>query len=112
MKLEPGADPIDKDGPIGYVDGQRMKIIRETSQAMQRARVGLIGLVAVILLIGVASAIMRAVTRERPVVAVGTAQPDIVANMGIANAIDAGGEPLADLGVTASTGNTVATPAR
>jgi hypothetical protein len=89
-----------------------MKISRETSQGVQRARVGLIGLAAVILMIGLASVIMRAVTRERPVATVGAAQPDVVANMAVANAVDTGSEPLVDLGVTSSPGNAVPVPSR
>ncbi|SEN33934.1 hypothetical protein SAMN05192583_2529 [Sphingomonas gellani] len=78
---------------------------------MQRAKVGLIGLVAVILLIGIAGAVMRAVNRERPVAAVGASRADVVANMTVANITDSGGEPLADLGVTASAGNAASSPA-
>ena len=85
-----------------------MKIAQETSQAMQRAKVGLIGLVTVILLIAVASTIMRAVSHEHPVAVVGASQPDVVANMAMTNDSDSGGEPLADLGVTASAGNATA----
>jgi hypothetical protein len=83
-----------------------MKTARETSQSLQRAKVGLVGLAAVLLLIGFASVIMRAVNRERPVAAVGASQPDVVANMAIDNTVDASSEPLADLGVSASTTNT------
>lgn len=79
---------------------------------MQRAKVGLIGLVAVVLLIGIASIVMRAVNRERPVVAAGSSQPDVVANMTVDNTTDTGGEPLADLGVTASAGNATAPAAQ
>jgi hypothetical protein len=85
---------------------------RQPSQAIQRARVGLIGLAAVILLIGLASVIMRAVNRERPVAVVGASQPDVVANMAVANLEEAGSEPLADLGVTASPTNAFSPNAR
>lgn len=105
-------DPIDRPELIRYTAPERMTVARQTSQTIQRARVGLIGLAAVIMLIGIASAIMRAVTRERPVAAAGAAQPEVVANMLIANAAEAGGEPLADLGVTASASNTAAPAAR
>lgn len=92
---------------IGYIAGRRMKIARETSQAIQRAKVGLIGLLSVIMLIGLASTIMRAVNRERPVAAAGGSRPEVVANMAMSNDSDSSGEPLADLGVTASAENAV-----
>lgn len=83
-----------------------MKMARETSQGLQRAKVGLIGLAAVILLIGLASVIMRAVSRERPVAAAGASQANVVANMTVSNLTE-NAEPLADLGVAASTANDV-----
>ena len=83
-----------------------MKTSKETSQGVQRAKVGLIGLAAVLLLIGFASVIMRAVSRERPVAAAGSSQPDVVANITSTNLTDVS-EPLADLGVTASAANSV-----
>ena len=70
----------------------------------QRVKVGAIGLAIVVLLIVIAGAILGAVTRERPVV--GGARPEVVANMAVVNA-DAGTEPLADMGVTPATGNTL-----
>lgn len=71
---------------------------------MQRAKVGLIGLAAVLLLIGLASAVFNAVNRERPAAGVGAAQPDTVAAMAGGNAVGtAPNEPLAELGVTPST---------
>jgi len=77
---------------------------------MQRIKVGIIGLVAVILLIAVASAILGSATRERPIATAGSAQPDVVANMAMTNtgavaASDGSGEPLAELGVAPSTSN-------
>ena len=71
---------------------------------MQRARVGLIGLAAVILLIGLASIVMRAVSRERPVTVAGAVSPSTAAPAELANS----SEPLADLGVTAGSGNAAA----
>ncbi len=79
---------------------------------MQRIKVGVIGLVAVILLIVVASAILGSATRERPIATAGSAQADVVANIAMTNtgatASDSSGEPLAELGVAPSTSNTQA----
>ncbi len=76
---------------------------------MQRIKVGVIGLVAVVLLIVVASAILGSATRERPIATAGSAQADVVANIAMTNAgaaaADASGEPLAELGVAPSTSN-------
>ena len=72
-------------------------------QSRQRLRVGTIGLAAVVLLIGLASAIFSTVSHEAPVAAVGAARPEVVANMaGAAPAPSATNEPLAELGVTPS----------
>ena len=78
---------------------------------MQRIKVGVIGLVAVVLLIAVASAILGSATRERPIAIAGSAQADVVANIAMTNASvaaaasDGSGEPLAELGVAPSTSN-------
>ena len=72
------------------------------ANAMQRVRIGLVGLAAVLLLIGLASAVFNSVNRERPVTAIGGARPATVAAM-TANSTapaTAGNEPLAELGVT------------
>ena len=64
----------------------------------------MIGLAAVLLLIGLAAAIFSTASRERAVA--GGANPDVVANLTIGNDIASmgdGSEPLADLGVTPST---------
>ncbi|RMB54140.1 hypothetical protein C8J44_1756 [Sphingomonas sp. PP-CE-3A-406] len=81
-----------------------MKSPNDPYQRMQRIKVGLIGLAAVVLLIGLASAIIGSASRERPVAAVGAAQPDVVANMGVTNSVDAADptEPLAEMGVAPS----------
>lgn len=81
-----------------------MKTAREPSQTTQRVKVGMIGLAAVILLIGLASAIIGSATRERPIIAAGSAQADVVANMAVSNgaAPDVTGEPLAEMGVAPS----------
>lgn len=79
---------------------------------MQRIKVGVVGLVAVVLLIVFASAILGSATRERPIATAGSAQADVVANIAMTNAgaaaaaaADASGEPLAELGVAPSTSN-------
>ena len=81
-----------------------MKLPHEPSQSMQRIKVGMIGLAAVVLLIGLASAIIGSASRERPVATAGAAQADVVANMAVANTttVTAAGEPLAEMGVAPS----------
>jgi len=82
-----------------------MKAARDTAQALQRIKVGLTGLAAVILLIAIASAIMRTATREAPAGA-GSAKTELVDNMVTGNSIDdPTGEPLAELGVAPSSSN-------
>lgn len=63
----------------------------------------MIGLAAVLLLIGLAAAIFATASHERAVS--GGARPDVVANLSISNSMAVasdGSEPLADLGVTPS----------
>lgn len=83
-----------------------MKSSASQTQAMQRVKVGLVGLAAVVLLIGLASVIFSAANREKPVVAAGAPQAEAVANMTAAGnaaaAADTTNEPLADLGVAPS----------
>jgi len=96
----------------------KMRAVRDTQQTMQRIKVGVIGLVAVVLLIAVASAILGSATRERPIAAAGSAQADVVANIAMTNAGAAAAaagasgeplaEPLAELGVAPSTSNSQA----
>ena len=69
---------------------------------MQRVKVGVIGLAAVMLLIGLASIIIGSATRERPVSVIGAPQPAVVANMALDNGSVPVGEPLAELGVAPS----------
>ncbi len=77
----------------------------DRGQAAQRAKVGLIGLGAVMLLIGTASAVFDAVDRQRPVSAIGSAQPATVAAMaGNGSAAASGSEPLAELGLAPTPG--------
>lgn len=68
-------------------------------------RVGMIGLAAVLLLIGLAAAIFSTANHERQVAAVGSANADVVADMVSGNTADAATavrEPLAELGVAPS----------
>ncbi|OWK32044.1 hypothetical protein [Sphingomonas mucosissima] len=80
------------------------------SQAMQRVRVGMVGLAAVILLIGLASALFSAANRQQSSTAATSAGE--VANMTATNtmAADADNEPLAQLGVAPSAAEASPTP--
>lgn len=69
---------------------------------MQRAKVGMIGLAAVLLLIGLAAAIFATISRDRQVAAIGSARADVVATMVSGNVVDPAKEPLAELGVAPS----------
>lgn len=83
---------------------------------MQRVKVGMIGLAAVILLIGIASAILGSLSRdEPPAAAAGAAQANMVADMTATNtATPSASEPLAELGVAPTPMNSQApaAPAR
>jgi|CoawatStandDraft_6_1074263.scaffolds.fasta_scaffold01922_4 hypothetical protein len=83
-----------------------MKSARYPTSTSQRVKVGLIGLVAVVLLIVVASAIIGSASREQPIVTAGAAQPDVVATMAAGNSVGASAEPMAELGVAPATTNT------
>jgi hypothetical protein len=85
-----------------------MKIIaQDPAQTSQRVRVGMIGLAAVLLLIGLAAAIFSTASKERPFIVAGGAHPDVVANMAAgSSALPTSAptnEPLAELGVAPST---------
>lgn len=67
------------------------------------------GLGIVILLIALASLVLRAVTREEPVTAPGGAKPDIVANMAGGNEVAADTAPLSDMGIQPGVKNETAT---
>ena len=75
----------------------------DPQQALQRVKVGVIGLAAVVLLIALASAIIGSATRERPVG--GTAQANVVAEMSDTNDVAPEGEPLAEMGVAPGASN-------
>ena len=82
------------------------------SQSAQRVKVGLIGLVAIMLLIAVANAIIGQTSRERPIETVGAAQPEVVANIALGNGDAAASEPMAELGVAPATANGSASAAK
>ena len=87
----------------------------DTSQTMQRVRVGMTGLASVLVLIGLGAAVFRSVNTEPPVAAVGAPKPEVVENMtSNAPGNTTAAEPLAELGVApgASVGNSTAAPAR
>ncbi|MES1970997.1 MAG: hypothetical protein V4472_00970 [Pseudomonadota bacterium] len=79
---------------------------QDPAQRSQRVKVGMIGLAAVLLLIGLAAAIFSTANRERPLIVVGGAHPDVVAAMAAGNAAlpsaTPSNEPLAELGVAPS----------
>lgn len=82
---------------------------------MQRVRVGMTGLLIVLVLIGLASAVFSSANRDVPVAAIGAPNASVVANISDAmgNTAVAKGkdEPLAEMGVTPSTGSTEAVDA-
>ncbi|WP_157073667.1 hypothetical protein [Sphingomonas soli] len=83
---------------------------------MQRVRVGMTGLLIVLVLIGLASAIFSSANRDVPVAAIGAPNASVVANISDgtgANTIVEKGkdEPLAEMGVTPSTTSTEAAAA-
>jgi hypothetical protein len=88
---------------------------QDSAQAMQRVRVGLTGLAIVLVLIGLASAIFSSANREDTVGAIGAANISIASNVGEggSNIVAEKGkdEPLAEMGVTPSTGATEAVDA-
>lgn len=77
------------------------RLADEKAQAMQRVRVGMIGLAAVILLIGLASAILSGVRDDRARQTAGGGNAAVIANIAAADEAlsNASDEPLADLGV-------------
>ena len=90
-----------------------MKTDRTSQQTLQRVKVGMIGLAAVVLLIGLASAIFSAASRDRPVAVAGGGTAAVVANLTITNSADPAtvdDEPLAELGVAPSADTNATTP--
>ncbi|MDQ2879526.1 MAG: hypothetical protein M3R41_10690 [Pseudomonadota bacterium] len=84
-----------------------MTIRQDQEQTSQRVKVGMIGLAAVLLLIGLAAAVFNTATREKPVIVAGGARPEVVANLVADNQAAPVGaptnEPLAELGVAPGT---------
>lgn len=79
---------------------------QDPAQAMQRIRVGMTGLAAVILLMVLSFVIFSSANREAPVSAAGASNAAVVANLtGVDNiaADRARDEPLAEMGVAPST---------
>lgn len=89
-----------------------MKSTGDHQQSIQRVKVGMIGLAVVVLLIGLAGAVMRTVTREAPVTTVGAPKAEVVANMARDPAKPDVSEPLAELGVAPATTNDQAAGSR
>ena len=69
---------------------------------MQRVKVGVIGLGAVMLLIALAAIVIGSATRERPVAVIGAPKAEVIANLAIDNGTSGISEPLAELGVAPS----------
>ena len=78
---------------------------------MQRVKVGMTGLAIVLLLIVLASAILRSANHERPVASPGASKADVVANIAAMNDADPAGEPLAEIGVAPAGQGNAAAPA-
>ena len=80
-----GLRPDSTDGSTSDTFSPTMTPVRDPSQPMQRVKVGVIGLGAVLLLIALASVIIGSASRERPVSAIGAPKPEVIANMAIDN---------------------------
>lgn len=89
-----------------------MKPVHEPGQSIQRVKVAATGLAIVLLLIGLASAILRSVSHEPPVVSPGASRAEVVANIAATNTADPGGEPLAEIGVAPTGQANTAAPAQ
>jgi hypothetical protein len=92
-----------------------MKImVRDSIQTMQRVKVGVIGLTAVLLMIVLAAMIFGIVSREKPGVAVGAPKADVAANLTMSNGTvptaAPTSEPLAEIGVAPAASPTPAKP--
>lgn len=87
----------------------------DSAQVMQRVRVGMTGLVMVMVVIGLAIAIFSSATDEAPVSAIGASNSTVVANMTDGNvAVGQTKDAPPDLGVAPSTAEHVnaAAPAK
>ena len=79
-----------------------MMIGQDQGQTSQRVKVGMIGLAAVLLLIGLAAAVFSTVSHQQPTAVVGAVRSDVVANLVTGNqaaGVAPASEPLADMGV-------------
>ncbi|MBN8808334.1 MAG: hypothetical protein J0I47_08890 [Sphingomonas sp.] len=88
-----------------------MKIgTRDPAQTAQRVRVGVFGLAAILLLIGMATTIFGVVSREKPATAIGAPRADVAANLSnsVAPSDAPTGEPLAQIGIAPATSPTPA----
>lgn len=81
------------------------------AQVVQRVKVGVTGLAAVLLLIVLASVLVRSAGHERADFLPGASRADLAANLAQANAADAASEPLAEIGVAPSAAGNDATAA-
>jgi hypothetical protein len=80
-------------------------IVPDPGHAGHRAKVGMIGLAAVLLLIGLAAAVFATATKDRPLVLAGNAHAQAehrIADNATAPSDKATNEPLAELGVAPS----------
>jgi hypothetical protein len=89
-------------------------LVRDNGQTMQRVKVGMIGLAAVLLMIGLSAMLFAIVSRERPINANGAPKADVAANLAMSNnsapADAATSEPLAEMGVAPAASPTPAKP--
>ena len=72
------------------------------TQVVQRVKVGVTGLAVVLLLIVLASVLVRSVGHERAGAVPGAARADLAANLATPNSAEAASEPLAEIGVAPS----------
>lgn len=109
QRLVDGIERLDSGGRTRYISatvtGKKTSTTPpEVSQTGQRVRVAMTGLTAVMLFIGLASAVFNYASTEPAVTAVGAAKPDVVANIAaptLSNTTE--NEPLADLGIAPGT---------
>ncbi len=101
--LHRGKNRQDRDDALVLSDQMKSP---DPHQAMQRVKVGMIGLAAVVLLIALASTILASLSRDQP--AGVAAQPDIAANVAAGNETALPNEPLAELGISPSVNAQVA----
>ena len=98
--MEPATDPAASGGPVLPLTGKR--------QATQRVQIGLVGLAAMILLVGLASIIMRNAQQNQALVV-----PEAAPTVAVTPPKQPVSDPLADAGVVPdmSTDTAMAAPA-